>query len=492
METKLTGKLLLVVLLLAALPVTGQTSFYRVFSGNGYDKGEGACQLPDSSFLITGTSSSFEEAPSQVFLMHIDSAGTFLWSKAYGGSESEEGKRVMAVPGYGYYVAGTSSSSGSGDFDNYLFFTDESGDQQWQVFTDNGGWERIHDAELLPDTTIFTVGETDSNTTSNPDVFLVRYSKTGAVLWSNQLGSDHEDIAYACERASDTTVLVAGTYYVADSLQNKGWLAMIRISDGSVLWQKMYGVKGDYQFNDVSLFNGQVKAVGERVETGQSEHDTYDVITDIADGNLLLSEESLQPGDNRIVSCVQYQPGPNGKFFIGMQTINPFTPTFEDGEDAQIHRYTEYLYWDNYGTSYSGVGQDQFNQMIRTSDGFALAVGFHTTYGPGGNSVMVVKIGDDQYFPPLTTNVVYDILNLEELTVLKDIRVYPNPVNEQLFVHVPGESFTYVLADATGKQLSAGAAYGDEVIDFSGQRAGFYFLQVRHESGETALMKIVK
>ena len=491
MEIKLTLRLLLVALLLTTAEVSAQTAFYKVFSGNGYDKGEGACQLPDSSFLITGSSSSFAEAPSQVFLMHIDSAGAFLWSKAYGGIESEEGKRVMAVPEFGYYIAGTSSSSGSGDFDNYLLFTSESGDLEWEAFTDNGGWERIHDAVLLADTTIFTVGETDSNATANADIFVVRYSKTGSVIWSKQFGSDKEDVAYAAEIASDTTVIIGGTYYVEDSLQNKAYLAMIDTRDGSFLWEKTYGVQGNYQFNDLAVSGEEVKAVGQRIKTGKTDHDIFHEIAILETGTHVTSEEYYAISDSRYGACVQYGQGVNGKFFVNEQAINPSSPTFPEGEDAIISRHASNLYWDGYGVSYSGIGQDQFNQIIRTSDGFALAVGFHTTYGPGGNSVMLVKIGDDNYFPPLT-NTVYDILNVEALSLLKGISVYPNPVADQLSIAIPGIAFSYVLADATGKQLAAGKAFADGTIDFSQQCSGVYFLKVVHESGETALIKIVK
>ena len=166
----------------------GQISFYKVYSGNGYDKGEGIAQLPDSGFLVTGSSSSFGDAPSQVFLMRLDSMGVFKWSKAYGGIEFEEGKRVMPVPGFGYYLAGTSSSGPSGNFDAYLIFTDEAGNQQWEVRTDQGAWERIHDAVLMADTSVILIGETDSTENGNIDLFAARYDKLGGVDLETTVG----------------------------------------------------------------------------------------------------------------------------------------------------------------------------------------------------------------------------------------------------------------------------------------------------------------
>ena len=58
-----------ILLLFCTLEGKAQISFYHVFGGTGYDRGEGIAQLPDSSYIVTGASSSFENAPSQAFLL---------------------------------------------------------------------------------------------------------------------------------------------------------------------------------------------------------------------------------------------------------------------------------------------------------------------------------------------------------------------------------------------------------------------------------------
>lgn len=480
-------------LLLIAFPAVSQTSFYRIFSGNGYDQGEGACQLPDNGYLITGSSSSFEDAPSQAFLLKIDENGEYVWSRAYGGPESEEGKRVMVVPGFGYYVAGTSSSSGSGDFDNYLFFTNTDGDPIWDVYTDNGGWERVHDAVMMADTSIITVGETDADIAGVPDMFLVRYSKTGDVLWSFEIGSDAgSDVAYAMEIASDTSVLIAGTSYVQDSLKNKAYVALVHI-DGTVIWQKTHGNAGTYQLNEIRVRNGLVKALGQRIQNGKTDYDSYHVTSHLADGAFISSEEFYMADEARYTAAVQYEPGPLGRFLVAQQSINPNTPTFPEGEDAVLIRFNDGLSWDGYGMSYSGIGQDQFNHMIPTSDGYALAVGYTTYFGPGGSGMMVVKIGNSDTFPPAVESpVVYDIVLVEELVKLKGLMVYPNPAKDDLFIAVPETAFAYTLRDATGKTLESGTAFGNGSLNVSQQASGIYFLTVSHESGEATTLRVIR
>ena len=107
-----------------------QNSFYKLYSGNGFDKGEGIAQLEDSSYAITGSSSSWIEN-TQAFLLRIDKTGKYLSSNHYGGSESEEGKRILYNKDLGFFIAGFSNSFGNGDFDAYLTRIDIQGNQLW-------------------------------------------------------------------------------------------------------------------------------------------------------------------------------------------------------------------------------------------------------------------------------------------------------------------------------------------------------------------------
>lgn len=482
-----------VLLFTVLLTFSGQgqvSSFYKVFTGNGYDRGNGVAQLSDSSYLITGTSSSFEDAPSQAFILHLDKNGEFLWSKAYGGAEFEEGSKILPLEGYGYFISGTSSSGASADFDVYTVFTNESGDFQWETFHDVGAWERVHDAVLMPDTSIVIVGETDNTVDGNTDMLLMRLKKDGSQIWSQQIGTSGDDIGNAILKTSDTTFVVVGSRYVSDSVQNKGLVAEFHI-DGSFLWDTLLGVNGNYWLNDVARVGNEYKVAGERIKTGYTDHDVYRASVSLI-GDLLFAEEYYQSDDARYVQFVNYAAGTGDKYFVAVQSINPSIPTYADGEDDFIFRYNEYFYWDGYGVGYSGVGQDQVNHMINTLDGYAILVGYHTTYGSGGNSIMVVKIGDENNFPAFSTDP--DIENLvfvEENPTLEGVKVYPNPVQDVLHVQVGQQWFNYRVTTSEGTVVYSGKA--QEQLDIATEMwaKGVYFLFLESDQG-TALVKIIR
>lgn len=58
---------LLSVLLLNAFLGFSQVKFFKIYTNDGYDYGEGVVQLSDSSYLVTGSSSSFSDSPAQAF-----------------------------------------------------------------------------------------------------------------------------------------------------------------------------------------------------------------------------------------------------------------------------------------------------------------------------------------------------------------------------------------------------------------------------------------
>ena len=96
--------LITITLVVSATISFGQvSSFFKLYSDQGDDSGHGIVELLDSSYAVTGSSSSFiGGVGSQAFLLKIDSTGGFEWSKNYGGPESEVGRRIMHIDNIGY------------------------------------------------------------------------------------------------------------------------------------------------------------------------------------------------------------------------------------------------------------------------------------------------------------------------------------------------------------------------------------------------------
>ncbi len=438
-------------LLVSSLESKGQIAFHHVFGGYGYDKAEGVAQLPDSSFIITGSSSSFENGPSQAFLLKLNKQGFHVWSKEYGGAEFEEGRRVIHVPNYGYYIVGTSSSNGTGGFDGYVVFTDLSGNQQWEKWYDNGGWERFHDAILLPDTSIVMLGESNANPEQVEDQYFVRIDKDGNEIWSNQSGGVGVDYFNKGVMVTDTTFAVVGTGYLADSLKSKAYIGYYHM-DGSLIWDTLTGSNGTYVLNDIQLVSNELKCVGEGTKNGKTDTDNYHIFL-TPTGGYLSNDDSYSQHPSRYVGFVNYTASPD-KYFVVTQGNDP-QYSFAGGEDFVINRFYAAFFWAGYGAGYNALGQDQMNQIIQTNDGFAVLVGYHSDAGfsTGGSSLFIVKLGNDNAFPSNTVPTIYSILKVEDLETNTDISIYPNPFTESIQIDASGSLESIEILDLTGKQV---------------------------------------
>ncbi|MNV02956.1 hypothetical protein D3C71_931970 [compost metagenome] len=478
-----------VLLLFCTLDGKAQISFYHIFGGTGYDRGAGIAQLPDSSYIVTGSSSSFENAPSQAFLLKLNKYGFLTWSKEYGGAEFEEGRRVIFVPNYGYYIVGTSSSNGTTGFDGYVVFTDLSGNQQWEKWYDRGGWERFHDAILLPDTSIVMFGETNANSEQIEDQYFVRIDKDGEVLWEQQLGGVGVDYFNKGLKMTDTTFAVVGTGYLADSLKSKASIAYYHI-DGSLIWDTLTGSNGEYILNDVQFVSNRLMCVGEKIRTGKTDKDIYQVFLTI-DGSFISDDDFYTAHENRYVGFVNYTALPGNKYFMVTQGNDP-QYSYPGGEDCVINRFGPAFYWDGYGSGYNGLGQDQINQIIQTNDGYAVVIGYHSDPGfsTGGTSLFIVKLGNDDAFPASGNPPIYSILSVEDLENNPDVAFYPNPVNDLLYIDSESTFDRIEVSDLSGKQIFLANQSVNSIETFS-WNSGTYLLRFS-VNGNWYVRKVVK
>jgi len=467
-------------------------SFYKVFSGNGYDEAQGLTQLVDSSYLITGSSSSFENAPNQAFLMNLDKQGNYLWSKSYGGSEFEEGKRVFSVDNFGHYVIGTSNSGVSHNFDAYLFFTNSAGDLLWEKQFDYGSWERVHSAIMLPDTSIIAVAESDSTADGNVDFYMFRVDKNGDMIWSKKWGTSGDDFLRAINSVSDTTFAICGTQYVEDSLVNKGYVGYFH-NDGTMYWDSTYCANGWGELNDIHYYDNRLLAVGQRKLPGAEYWDYYNVDLNLTGAQIYDFYFTTGTGSGRYTHYVRYGASVD-KYYVIRQVEDPGFPTFPDGEDNICSRYAAGFYWDASDAGYNNIGQDNVNQIIATKDGFAAFVGSHEYYCCGGSSLFIVKIGSDSYYPPGITNpVVYDMLDTKENEELLDVSVYPNPFENEVTVELPAnEKVNVIVYNELGQELEVFEnRVGNVVLSTNNYSNGLYFFKIISENG-TATIKLVK
>ncbi len=476
-------------LLFLILPFFGesQIKFYKLFSNNGYDFGQGVVQLEDSSYVVTGYSSSFADGASQAFLLKIDSLGNFKWSNSYGGEETDAGRRVLYQPSQGFYIAGHTNSYGAGGFDFYLIKTDLDGNVIWERTYGGAGWERVNDAVLLNDGGVLMVGQTNSDTAGDDNMFIVRTDIDGNALWTKSIGEAVDDFATCIRKIDNSNFIVGGQEYIEDSLTNKASVLSIDI-DGNINWQFYYGALGAYTINDLIVTPTDINVFGKRKRSGMTNFDSY------AAKLSLLGVFSYETTDTNLADesydlATDY--GSSNKFYVSYSRELAGV-TYEGGKDQYISRFDSGLWWDAATIGVANTGDDVGGQIIRTTDGGAIVVGYNTAFGAGGNNVYVLKIGKNDDFP-VTFGVptVSPLVGVYEDTLEKnnEYSIFPNPTNGFIHVQVPSDFVGEMCVKNIYGQVVSQYEKGEFQIDCKGWAPGNYYVFIQaKDKGEVVKM----
>ena len=474
---------------LIASSVFGQAPFFHLYANGGDDTAEGAAQLEDSSFIITGSSDSYPGGVgSQAFLMKLDTMGVPVWSKHYGGNEMDQGKRVAYQQGFGYFVAGTTNSIGAGAYDFYLFKTDVNGVLEWERAYGESGWERLYDAVLTRDTGMFMVGETLSNPTNNADMYIVRTDKNGDTLWTKTFGGAGTDGLSGVKRWDDSTFYVAGQTYVEDSMFTKAYIAKFH-EDGTLMWSDTIGPYGNYFINDVSTSDNDVFCVGYRNGPGVDQNDLYYMRHNHSGVHLGETTHALE-GDYKAHEAVAY--GVPDKRYVGYTVFSPSSQP--DGDDLYIARTNYVFFWDAITVLHLYyLEPEKINEIIPTSDGGALAVGQMSGEAMGVHHAYVCKVGANDsvadYDPP--HNVFTLVLNVHEPEMEDNLSVYPNPTTGMINIESSmNEKVDVEILNSLGQVLKVDSFQGKFKFDLSGYGTGMYLLRTT-VSGVSNVRKVI-
>jgi hypothetical protein len=460
----------------------GQISFYKLYSGNGYDKGEGIVQLEDSSYVITGSSSSWEGS-SQAFLLKLDSLGNYKWSQQYGGPESETGKRVLYNSDLGFYIAGFTNSFGAGDFDAYLVKTNLNGEKIWEKnYGKSTHWERVNDAVMALDSGIVMVGESTDLNTGNIDVLIIKTDKNGDTLWTKNMGSQGEDRANTIIKLNNN-YLIGGQYFIPDSNMVKGFI--VEMNDNGVInrFDTISHRTGNYVVNDISIGVNKVYVSGYRIVT-TSNHDAYCGVYDFlgqlinhyttADGSEIRNERFMQIAYNSI----------KNKVAIGYQNLN--FSTFQDNFDLVFAYFdpTE-LYWLNQFQSINNEGLDEVNDVFCTSDGGYIAIGTSESTGEseftnnGGSNIYIIKVDKNAIYP--ATQNIYNLNQLVGIEINSEMlkgKVYPNPFKDEFTIELEGNEISKaILLNNLGQEITSFNFQNVITYSTSFLISGTYFLK---------------
>lgn len=462
------------------------TSFYKTYSSGPFDVGQGIVQLSNKSYAITGSSSSFSDNSSQAFIMIIDSVGNQQWTKPFGGSESDWGRRIFHKENEGFWVAGYSNSySTSGDYDFMLYKTDEDGNLEWAKNYGSENWERLWDAKQLADDSFILVGEAEGGSAQKKDIYIVKADLAGDTIWTKTIQTPENEIAYSIEILNDTSVVIVGEQWENGS--ESGYILEVKMN-GEIIRQWTTKEYGPTSFRDVSVLDEEIYVIGyfKSLQTG--------FINTI----FLRLDENYQTVASEIGNTDGDDYGTNmlilgySRVYWTLKTQSPAFNVFEGGWDLFLLRYDVDMFHNGLSLGFSGVNDDEVFQMIPAHDGGFIMVGKCSDIRESlsaGSNIMVIKIGpNDEFTSEADQN--NDFVSVEKYNQ-NNILIYPNPFSDKITLKNIPQNSTITLYDQIGKTIPFSYSENNSILNLNHLARGTYTLAISRNK-QHYMFKIVK
>ncbi|MEA3369777.1 MAG: OmpA family protein [Campylobacterota bacterium] len=179
---------------------------------------------------------------SQIHLLKVNNRAEVVLSKATKLSRFTEAVALAKTPSNGYYIGGYTL-----DGDLLILKVDSVGNIIFNKTFGTKNYDRMNNLVLMSDGGVLAVGSSVTSRSANDnifetglgqnDIYITRFSKDGAKLWSKKYGTRHDDRGIDAAEARDGSIVVVSTTAYE---KNKNVTLMRITENGNRMWLKHY------------------------------------------------------------------------------------------------------------------------------------------------------------------------------------------------------------------------------------------------------------
>lgn len=433
-------------LCLSAVNIKAQDiTFFRTYGSGAYDAAESVWPCNDSGFVVVGATSGYNVAGTDLLIFRTDKLGNQTWLKTYGGNGNEWAKCIIPVPNSSdFIIVGHTNSFGFGQYDFYVLRINQTGDTIWTRTFGGPDWDLALSADTTYDGNIVITGETSSFGAGNKDVFVIKISPNGSLIWQQTIGGADDDIANVIFEDRDTNLIVAGSTLSYGAGQRDYYLIKLNKS-GDTLFTKTFGTALDEWFSSGDMYfdNGNNMSYcigGNFYDAG--EDIVVESLSRITANGIFNYATQGNPSNQyeRRKTIVRNEAAWGTFYLVNTYKDNPFA-SFDINLRRTNYGFGTYSY-----SSIIGSLSDEFTNDIRkTYDNGYVMVGRIDNYGPGSSACFIAKT-DSNGLAAITPTVGSNEISSPKL------RIYPNPATNMIYVDLHNEAHQILSAEITNMQ----------------------------------------
>ncbi|NHJ26015.1 MAG: hypothetical protein EAX89_15670 [Candidatus Lokiarchaeota archaeon] len=164
----------------------------------------------ENNIYITGMTNSTGLYENDIFLIKLNSSLLIEWVHTWGGSKFDMGYDIAIDNFSNIYVGGRTDSFGSGSGDICVIKYNNSGTQIWNRTWGGTSHDYCSGIAIDSSDSIYIAGSTSSYGSGQFDICLLKYNHTGLKIWEKIWGGNYNDEARAIAIDESKNVYITG------------------------------------------------------------------------------------------------------------------------------------------------------------------------------------------------------------------------------------------------------------------------------------------
>lgn len=465
-----------------ALPAIAQSFWQRSYGGAGDDFGRAVVEVADG-YIAVGSSNSFYDPSTDVYVIKVDLEGEFIWGRNFGEAGFIEWAVSAAVaPNGDIVMAGYTDNSGGNGYDGLLMRMTAEGELVWSKHYGSDDWDFFYSVSIDEAGMIYAGGETQIS--AHKEAWIAQMDHDGDLIWETTFPCMTRSTISGIDYCGGDTLIYSGTCY--DQSNTPHMLAGTLLSDGTSIWQR-----SDFEFEEMNSTGCRCGNNNDLLIVANRDYPEGD---EIVNSNLWMSIDLS--GSEINWSHLRFSDTPKLIYDIGQK---------ESGNVLLCGKLSGlgFAGWDAIGLEFDsvgfdipelpkpllgGFGEDIAYNLVPTSDNGYILVGETSSFG-NNTQMLLAKIGPEGEFTDenidhtdITTSVTFQS---QERTGLK---TYPNPAKDVLNVSwtpTLGTEARVEIHSLEGKSIIATDLRNGGEFRFGNLTPGIYLLMVGNDHFQT-------
>ncbi len=462
--------------------------FYSRFGGYGHDVGYGIVQTLNGQYAVTGSTSSFGNGNTDVYLALVDSMGWPRWEKSFGGFNNDIGRSIIQLKDSGYVIAGYTNSFGSGGYDMYVIRTDKNGILIWQKTFGGLDWDFGYAVkEVNNGDSLIICGSTFSYGYGKSDGYIVKTDINGNFQWQKTYGGAEEDEFRSFTLTYNNLYAFAGTNRSLGDVKGDVWILKTNLAGDSVLnirynknnrKQNISDIEENPNTHNFFTCGGYDQYGSDSTSAAIviiNENGTF-VSEDFFSYRKLIDEQYLGLAHKKNNEYIYIRK--NAYHSSGNRKLEPMVSHYSDNVYLNV-------------TSYGSTEEDELFDIAKTkSKGFCM-VGYTKGFSSNLSDVFLVVIDSNSIVGAASAVNVNEISKNEA----EFAKIYPTITRSEVYIE-PGEMENTPLKlevySVFGSKLYSESIRNNGKIDLSTYPDGTYLINVIDQQNRAKCFRVVK